>query len=496
MIDDIRHDVLAANTRFRVRGNSMLPTFRSGDEIIVDQVLLDTLVPGDCVFITTGNKSYVHRYLGRTNTAVLTKGDGRRIPDPVWDASAIRGRVIEAWRGEVCIYTRTPLTVSWNRVVAYKHRITGFIWKNLRRVKAGLLAFILLLFVSSMVMGAVTLAHFEVVAGSQEIYVNWETASEVGNLGFYLWRSEAQATGYYKLPVSDPNLHFIPSVDEGAGAFYEYIDDEVTAGVLYYYKLQDVPDTGAEGEYSQPLSAGIGLATATPTLTPSLTPTATPTKELTNTATPTPQPANPYVKFWTDREEFPAGECATLQWQTANVKAVYLNGEGVSGLGAKTYCPCADEAHTLTVYFQDNSSREYSVALTVKGECDTSTINPTHTTTPTNLSPPPSSDEPTPTPSPQPLNMPTRNTTVVATNTAIASKTPNPTPTQEEILENSGPRLPSTNPFNNTPTPTRVIVQGQNPRQPILGQAAGLLIFATLAGFSFIGIGVWLWRRR
>lgn len=493
MINDIRYDVHSANSRYCVMGDSMLPTFQSGDEVIVDKVHLDALVPGDCVYITTGNQSYVHRYLGQTKKGFLTKGDGHHTFDPVWTAGAIRGRVTEAWRNTKCIYKRTPRTIRRHRLLAYTHRTTGFIWTNLMRLKTALTALLFCLFISSLVMGAVTLAHFELDPGPQEIYVYWETASEVGNLGFYLWRSEAELTGYYKLPVSDPGLQFIPSIDEGAGAFYEYVDDEATPGALYYYKLQDVPDTGAEGEYSQPLSGGIGLATATLTLTPSPTPTATPTPNVAQTPTSTPRPADPSVLFWTDTEQLSAGECATLQWQTANVKAVFLNGEGVAGVGAKAFCPCADETHTLTVDFRDNSRRAYSVDLSVSGECDSSSS--TRTATPTPRTAQPTENAPTITATPQLIDIPANGKTPVPTNTMLVTQTPDATMT-EAVPDSPEPDLTSTNIVRNTPTPTRVIVQGETPQRPALAKSTALIIFSALGGFALIGVGIWIWRRR
>ena len=117
-------------------------------------------------------------------------------------------------------------------------------------------------------LSAVTIGGFTVEAGEQEIFVNWETASEVGNLGFYVWRSESPDTGYVKLPLDAPSEQFIPSDDFGVGAFYEFVDTEITPGVLYYYKVQDIPADGSPGEMVGPESAGIGLTTPDPTTPP------------------------------------------------------------------------------------------------------------------------------------------------------------------------------------------------------------------------------------
>ena len=490
---DIRNDVHTPNTRFRVKGTSMVPTLLSGDDVIVSPVTTDSLIPGDFVFITSGNTAYIHRFIRRTKLGLITKGDGHRVQDPVWDAEAIRGRAVEAWRGNKCIYRRTPKSLRWNRLLALRHRLTGFLWKHLRRMKTWLLPIILLL-IPTIALSAVTLVYFEVDPGDQAIFVYWETASEAGNLGFYLWRSEEEQTGYYKLPVSDPNLHFIPSADEGAGTFYDYVDDEVTSGVLYYYKVQDVPDSGIDGEFSQPLSGGIGIVTETPT--PTLTPTFTPT------STATPQPATPYVNFWTELETVTAGECTTLQWQTNNVKSVFLDGEGVPGLGAKTYCPCENEAHTLVVYYQDDTRQDFTIDLEITGDCEEQAIAPTLTlTTTVTLQPTATTVSGTPTdiaetPTSQPTEIRTRNTPVKPTHTPTTQPLLRATPTVDDTGKTPIPLVDTTDQIKKTPTPTRAIVEGNTPRQSLINQSTALLVLSALAGCVLLSIGIWLWSNR
>ena len=77
----------------------------------------------------------------------------------------------------------------------------------------------------------------------------------MNNLGFYLWRSLDEAENYTNISG------FIPSLDEGAGASYEYEDTAVTPGFSYYYKLQDIPDDASFGEFTGPISATVPLTT-------------------------------------------------------------------------------------------------------------------------------------------------------------------------------------------------------------------------------------------
>ena len=80
--------------------------------------------------------------------------------------------------------------------------------------------------------------------------VEWETASEIDNEGFNIWRSQAEDGQYIKL-----NEAMIPPQGSPiTGASYSYIDDTVTNGVTYYYKLEDV-DIYGTSTFHGPVSA-------------------------------------------------------------------------------------------------------------------------------------------------------------------------------------------------------------------------------------------------
>lgn len=68
------------------------------------------------------------------------------------------------------------------------------------------------------------------------IVIRWETETEFETAGFNIYRAES-ADGDYKLI----NTELIPSRAEAAtGTDYEFIDDNVSIGVTYYYMLEDV----------------------------------------------------------------------------------------------------------------------------------------------------------------------------------------------------------------------------------------------------------------
>jgi hypothetical protein len=68
------------------------------------------------------------------------------------------------------------------------------------------------------------------------VIVEWTTESEVNHAGFNLYRSDNSDGPYIKL-----NDTLIPaSLDPIAGGSYVYTDTTATAGLTYYYKLEDV----------------------------------------------------------------------------------------------------------------------------------------------------------------------------------------------------------------------------------------------------------------
>ena len=143
---------------------------------------------------------------------------------------------------------------------------------------------------------SVTLSDFRAQSGSSRITIYWETATELDNLGFHLWRGQTVNLDN----ASRLTTNLIPSQVGGqpTGASYEYEDNTAQPDILYSYWLEAV-DVNGSSEFYGPEQAIISgsnpLGTATPggnNPTPLPTSTISPpnTAPPINTAAPSPTP--------------------------------------------------------------------------------------------------------------------------------------------------------------------------------------------------------------
>lgn len=154
-----------------------------------------------------------------------------------------------------------------------------------------LISILIVLSVPNMVQAVVTLVSFTADPAEDAILIEWETATEFDNAGFYLTRS-TEVGGDYDT-ISD----FIPAEGSGViGANYLYTDTEVTAGPVYYYIL-DAVNTNQEIESHGPISTTLDTEeptlTATSTFTGTETATITPSSTQTFTPSPTDKTSTP-----------------------------------------------------------------------------------------------------------------------------------------------------------------------------------------------------------
>ena len=142
---------------------------------------------------------------------------------------------------------------------------------------------------------AVSMVSFNAFSGDRQVILEWETASETDMLGFYVTRSD-QLNGNFSR-ISE--LIFTQGTSV-SGLIYQYIDEDLTNGKIYYYKLENL-DNNYESEFSDPVSATPMLISATQTKTGEIfTETITPTRTIkatidqTRTQTPSLIPTSPF----------------------------------------------------------------------------------------------------------------------------------------------------------------------------------------------------------
>ena len=161
------------------------------------------------------------------------------------------------------------------------NRISAQILHSALYIRPSLLFFLLLYLAAVPAHAVVTLVSFTASPGDGQALLEWETASEIDNAGFFLHRSTAEAGEYAHISP------FIPSEGDGIiGARYSHLDQDVQNGITYYYKLESVATDGSS-ELHGPIAATPG---AQPTATLTATSTATGTATATATATLTPPP--------------------------------------------------------------------------------------------------------------------------------------------------------------------------------------------------------------
>jgi len=107
---------------------------------------------------------------------------------------------------------------------------------------------------------AVELAAFEATAQSNGVRLTWETASEIDNLGFNLYRADTQVGQLVKI---NANLIASQNLGSAVGAAYSFLDASAVPGATYYYWLEDIDASGVATKHG-PAVAKTSAAKALP----------------------------------------------------------------------------------------------------------------------------------------------------------------------------------------------------------------------------------------
>ena len=92
----------------------------------------------------------------------------------------------------------------------------------------------------------VTLSSFAATPTDSGVTLKWKTESEVGNIGFNIYRSEKKDGKFVKI-----NDKLIPGAGNSAMPnSYQFVDKTAIKGKLYYYYLEDVDVAGLRNKFS------------------------------------------------------------------------------------------------------------------------------------------------------------------------------------------------------------------------------------------------------
>jgi hypothetical protein len=72
------------------------------------------------------------------------------------------------------------------------------------------------------------------------VKLSWHTESEINSLGFYIWRSELESSGYLKITQKLIQSHGTTTIFHE----YGYLDNDVRSGGVYWYKIEEVSTDG------------------------------------------------------------------------------------------------------------------------------------------------------------------------------------------------------------------------------------------------------------
>jgi hypothetical protein len=113
-----------------------------------------------------------------------------------------------------------------------------------RVIAAALIVLLLALLLRLIASASITLDYFRGSPETNDILLEWQTATELTTAGFYIMRWNDLQSKY------EEYSEFIPAQGSGTtGATYDWPDQQVTLGVTYYYMLEEVERNQAKLVY-------------------------------------------------------------------------------------------------------------------------------------------------------------------------------------------------------------------------------------------------------
>jgi len=190
-----------------------------------------------------GGYIYTSTDSGATWTAQTSAGSRDWLPI----ASSADGTKIAACVYPGYIYTSTDSGATWTAQTSAGPRSWSLIASSAdgTKITAGVYAGYIYTGTSPTLVNLISFTAVEVPGG---IFVEWETASELDNAGFHVWRSSTKDGQYERI-----TRYLIPAEGSVAqGARYHYGDTSVELGNTYWYQLEDI-DTHVTSTFHDPV---------------------------------------------------------------------------------------------------------------------------------------------------------------------------------------------------------------------------------------------------
>jgi signal peptidase I len=88
----------AGRLSFRVHGTSMLPTLWPGDMVTIEACAVEDVRAGEVVLACSGDRLFLHRFVGATENGFRLRGDSMPGSDPEFGREAMLGRLLDVAR--------------------------------------------------------------------------------------------------------------------------------------------------------------------------------------------------------------------------------------------------------------------------------------------------------------------------------------------------------------------------------------------------------------
>ncbi len=105
---------------------------------------------------------------------------------------------------------------------------------------------------------SVEVTHLNAEWKENAVHLNWQTQSEVNNLGFEVWKKSEDEDTFRKIASYLDHKELQGQMNSSSPRWYHFRDEEISAGQKYFYKISDV-DVQGHRDFYGPVSVVIPI---------------------------------------------------------------------------------------------------------------------------------------------------------------------------------------------------------------------------------------------